>query len=432
MRRVYLFILAGCLLGLNANAQQQQEVETIPFQMVEQKPSFNGGDTKEFTEWVNSHIVYPESEKANGTEGRVTLNITIGADGSIKDVSVIRGTGTELDKEAVRVVSSSPKWAPGRQKGVPVNVSFMYPVMFSLPKPSSTNTASSNSESQIGGPIKIDDPVFKSYCLSNFDTNKDGEISETEAALVKDIDVHGMKIRSLKGIELFTNLTQLRCMSNLLTSLDVSKNTALEVLHCGWNRLTSLDVSKNTALRVLSCDGNNLKNLDVSKNTKLTSLDCGQTQLTSLDVSKNTQLKSLDCRGNQFTTLDVSNNALLNELRFDGSVIGNAQQKNALPYWVFDYKWSYTSTVKGTRNVPASRDFKISFEYGTENPFSITITNRSPLQADNWQRTWKGTYTYSNGKIILSYNSERTVLIIDYENKCLRFENGERLAKSYS
>ena len=77
------------------------------------------------------------------------MNITIGADGSIKDVSVIRGTGTELDKEAVRVVSSSPKWAPGRQKGVPVNVSFMYPVMFSLPKPSSTNTASSNSESQI-------------------------------------------------------------------------------------------------------------------------------------------------------------------------------------------------------------------------------------------------------------------------------------------
>lgn len=149
MRRVYLFILAGCLLGLNANAQQQQEVETIPFQMVEQKPSFNGGDTKAFTEWVNSHIVYPESEKANGTEGRVTLSITIGADGSIKDVSVIRGTGTELDKEAVRVVSSSPKWAPGRQKGVPVNVSFMYPVMFSLPKPSSTNTASSNSESQI-------------------------------------------------------------------------------------------------------------------------------------------------------------------------------------------------------------------------------------------------------------------------------------------
>ena len=303
----------------------------------------------------------------------------------------------------------------------------------------------------VGAPIKIDDPIFKSYCLKNFDTDNDGSISEKEAAKVEDIYVNEMNIRSLKGIEYFTNLKRLRCMSNQLTSLDVGKNTALEVLHCGWNQLTNLDVSKNTALRVFSCNSNNLKNLDVSKNTKLTSLDCGNTQLTSLDVSKNTaltslncmsneltrldinkntQLEELDCRWNQFTTLDVSNNTQLNELKFDGSVIGNAQLKNSLPYWVFDYKWSYTNTVKGTQNVPASRDFKISFEHG--NRFTITITNRSPLQVDCWQKTWEGTYTYSNGKIVLSYNSERTILIIDYENQCLRSENGKSFAKSYS
>ena len=440
---VLVGILSALLLSFSAYSQ---EAETIPFQMVEQKPSFNGGGANEFSKWVNAHINYPVSAKTNGIQGRVTLSFIVDSNGKVKNVNVLRGLDSELDNEAVRVVSSSPSWTPGRQKGEPVNVSYMFPVVFSLQE-----TVQVASSSDIC--TRMDDPEFKRYCLSNFDTNKDGKISIEEAATVKDIDVREMNIKSLKGIEFFTNLTQLRCGSNQLTSLDVSKNTALEVLHCGWNQLTGLDVSKNTALRVFSCNSNNLKNIDVSKNTVLTSLDCGNTQLSSLDVSRNTaltslncmanqltsldlsrnkQLKDLDCRWNQFTTLDVSNNAQLNELKFDGSVIGNAQQKNALPYWVFDYKWSYTSTVKGTRNVPASRDFKISFESGTENPFSITITNRSPLQADNWQRTWKGTYTYSNGKIILSYNSERTVLIIDYENKCLRFENGERLAKSYS
>lgn len=128
-----------------------QEVETIPFQMVENKPTFNGGDTNEFTKWVNSHIVYPESVKANGTEGRVTLNITIGADGSVKDVSVVRGLDPELDKEAVRVVSSSPKWAPGHQKGVPVNVSFMYPVMFTMPQSNSKHSSVSSNVKSLAG-----------------------------------------------------------------------------------------------------------------------------------------------------------------------------------------------------------------------------------------------------------------------------------------
>ena len=433
----FIFTVLVSLVAFMNNAPFAfaQEIETIPFQMVEQKPSFNGGDANDFSKWVKEHLRYPESAKASQIEGRVTLSFIVGADGQVKDVRVIRGRDKELDQEAVRVVSSSPKWIPGRQHGEAVNVSYMYPVEFSIPG------------------VEIDDPAFKSYCLNNFDTNKDGRISLEEAAMVEEIYVPDMNIRSLQGIEYFTNLKQLRCMSNQLTSLDVSKNTALEVLHCGWNQLTSLDVSKNTALRALSCNSNNLKSLDVSKNTLLARLDCGKTQLTnldvskntaltslncmsneltSLDISKNTQLKELDCRWNQFTTLDVSKNTQLSELKFDGSVVGNAQQKDSLPYWVYDYKWSYTNTVKGTQNVPASRDYKISFENGADKQFTITITSRSPLQADCWQRTWKGTYTYSNGKIVLSYNSERTVLIIDSENKCLRFENGESLAKSYS
>ena len=101
-------------------------------------------------------------------------------------------------------------------------------------------------------------------------------------------------------------MQSLSCDENLLTSLDVSKNTALTWLYCGDNQLASLDVSKNTALMFLSCYENQLTSLDVSKNTALDDLRCGTNQLTSLDVSKNTELKWLWCEHNQLTTLDVS------------------------------------------------------------------------------------------------------------------------------
>ena len=129
-------------LLLSFPVYSQEGVETIPFQMVEQKPSFNGGDANDFSKWVNEHIVYPESAKTNNTQGRVTLQFTVGADGSVTNVRVLRGLDPDLDKEAVRVISSSPKWNPGRQNGQPVNVTYMFPVVFSS-SPSSAITQNS-------------------------------------------------------------------------------------------------------------------------------------------------------------------------------------------------------------------------------------------------------------------------------------------------
>ena len=106
-------------------------------------------------------------------------------------------------------------------------------------------------------------------------------------------------------------ITHLNCVYNRLTSLDVSKNTALTYLSCWDNRLTSLDISKNTALKELYCFTNQLTSLDVSKNTALTNLECGTNQLTSLDVSKNTALKELYCGNNPLTSLDLSENTAL-------------------------------------------------------------------------------------------------------------------------
>ena len=116
----------------SAPEEETIEEEAIPFQLVEEKPSFNGGDANEFSKWVNSRLVYPEIAKENGVQGRVTLQFTVNADGSVSNVKVLRGVDSSLDKEAVRVVSSSPKWKPGKQRDRAVKVTYTFPVNFQL------------------------------------------------------------------------------------------------------------------------------------------------------------------------------------------------------------------------------------------------------------------------------------------------------------
>lgn len=108
------------------------EEEAIPFQLVEEKPSFNGGDANEFSKWVNSKLQYPEIAKENGVQGRVILQFTVNPDGSVSNVKVLRGVDSSLDKEAVRVVSMSPKWKPGKQRDRAVKVTYTFPVIFQL------------------------------------------------------------------------------------------------------------------------------------------------------------------------------------------------------------------------------------------------------------------------------------------------------------
>ena len=112
--------------------EEEVEEEAIPFQLVEEKPSFNGGDANEFSKWVNSKLVYPEIAKENGVSGRVTLQFTVEADGRVTNVKVLRGVDESLDKEAVRVVSSSPKWKPGKQRDRAIKVTYTFPVIFQL------------------------------------------------------------------------------------------------------------------------------------------------------------------------------------------------------------------------------------------------------------------------------------------------------------
>lgn len=112
--------------------EEEVEEEAIPFAFVEEKPKFQGGDANTFSKWVNSKLVYPEIAKENGIQGRVTLQFTVNTDGSVSNVIVLRGVDSSLDKEAVRIVSQSPKWTPGRQRERPVKVTYTFPVIFRL------------------------------------------------------------------------------------------------------------------------------------------------------------------------------------------------------------------------------------------------------------------------------------------------------------
>ena len=171
--------------------------------------------------------------------------------------------------------------------------------------------------------VEFADANFRQYILDNFDLNRNGKLSLTEAASIKRIEVNTDNIKSLQGIEYMSALSYLRCYGSSsssgsplgkLTKLDVSRNTALTYLNCSYNQLTSLDVTKNTALTDLNCGSNQLTSLDVSKNTVLSQLLCDFNQLMSLDMSKNTELKTLWCGSNQLTSLDVTKNTALTDL----------------------------------------------------------------------------------------------------------------------
>lgn len=109
------------------------EEAAVSFSELENKPTFNGGDANEFAKWVFSQLQYPEQAKKDGAQGRVMVQFTIGTDGVVRDAQVLRGVREDLDAEALRVISSSPKWEPGyNAEGKAVPVHFTMPVVYKL------------------------------------------------------------------------------------------------------------------------------------------------------------------------------------------------------------------------------------------------------------------------------------------------------------
>ena len=112
--------------------EEKEVEEEIPFTAVEEKPKFRGGDQNTFSRWVNGEINYPEAAAANGIQGKVIVQFTVDKDGRVKNVSVLKKVDPDLDREALRVVSKSPEWTPGKQHKKTVPVVFQFPVVFQL------------------------------------------------------------------------------------------------------------------------------------------------------------------------------------------------------------------------------------------------------------------------------------------------------------
>lgn len=109
------------------------EADPNVFEVVEKMPEFPNGGMPGLMKYLSDNIRYPEAAKVAGIQGRVTVVFVVDKDGSITNVKTLRGVDAELDKEAIRVISSMPKWIPGMQKGKAVKVRYTVPVMFRLP-----------------------------------------------------------------------------------------------------------------------------------------------------------------------------------------------------------------------------------------------------------------------------------------------------------
>ena len=166
--------------------------------------------------------------------------------------------------------------------------------------------------------IIFEDSNFETFCLWNFDSNKDGQISIGEVDKITELDISRKNISTIPEIQYFTSLTTLDCSNNQLTSLDMSGCTSLQTLNCSYNQLTSLDVSGYTSLQTLNCNHcNSMTFLNVSGCTNLTTLDCSNNFLRSLDVSGCISLQTLDGNWNIWTSLDVSECTSLQTLNCD-------------------------------------------------------------------------------------------------------------------
>ena len=183
--------------------------------------------------------------------------------------------------------------------------------------------------------ISFADAKFKTYCLNNFDTNSDGEISEDEAKAVTAIDCSLANLTSLVGIEYFCNLTSIDVSCNKLTSLDLSHSpkltevlvnnnslqtltvdglSALITLDCSSNKLTAIDISGSALLQTLNCNSNKIGALNLKNNKALTELQCNNNNIAVLDLKNNTALATLNCRKNELTALNITKQAGLRSL----------------------------------------------------------------------------------------------------------------------
>lgn len=115
-----------------SGSREEVVEEDAPFLNVEEMPKFKGGDLNAFRTWVQERLKYPVIAQENGIQGRVTLSFVVERDGTVTNIQVLATPDRSLSEEATRVISTSPKWTPGKQRGMAVRVKYNIPIDFRL------------------------------------------------------------------------------------------------------------------------------------------------------------------------------------------------------------------------------------------------------------------------------------------------------------
>jgi hypothetical protein len=282
-------------------------------------------------------------------------------------------------------------------------------------------------------PAVIPDKVLKTYIMTNFDTNKDGEISKEEAETVKTIELTGSEIASIDGLEYFPNLETVDFTTHRLLKADFSQCYALKELNLSSGAgLSSVVLPASLEeLSIMQCNklkkidlsaAPNLKNLyasnsgfvvapDLSKNTKLESVGFGAAKFSTIDVSKNTELKSLNVGGDVFNSLDVTNNPKLTDLSVTGTITALDLTKSA-QLEVLNISNTKISEIDVT-NCPYLRSIDFGSTPIVEIDLSrnLLLTSASAYLANSLKTVW-----LSHGQTIESTsNIESFIQYKDYE-----------------
>ena len=248
------------------------------------------------------------------------------------------------------------------------------------------------------------DANFRQYVKDEFDKDKSDTLSADEIAAVEDIRPAHRDISSLTGVEHFTNLERLNVQDNeKLTTLDLSKNTALVSLLCSNTNLTSLDTSHNTKLVFLECNEvSTLTSLNVSRNTELKQLSCRDNALTALDLTNNTALEKLDCGGNEFTTLDLSKNTSLKYFGFFNGKLSSLDLTNNTNLEELYFCGNNFSTIDVSKNT------KLKFLHLFSNQLITLDTSKN----SNLQRLW----VYTNPLTSMNLGDSGSTMEVKFDN----------------
>ena len=259
------------------------------------------------------------------------------------------------------------------------------------------------------------DANFRSYVLASFDSNGDEKLDDEEIANVKYINAPSKTISSLKGIECFTELLELDCDNNQLTSLDVSKNAKLVKLICSKNGLTSLNTSHNPLLKKLDIYNNKITSIDVSQNTELETLYIGRNPIETLNVKNNVKLMELQSELNNLTSIDLSNNSPSMTLYMANNIYpitvgkGRRFDLSKLPAG-FDVSktsnWQNATVNSGVLIVKSLDDF-VTYDYDCGNGHKVEFRFRVYSSIKQVSVPWpKYKYLYMN---FYTYNGKEQV-----------------------